>query len=38
MNKAYELGFPPGTTIYFVVDYDAYDFEVRIILSLTWLL
>ena len=29
MNKAYELGFPPGTTIYFAVDYDAYDFEVR---------
>ncbi|MEI3598132.1 DUF1906 domain-containing protein [Oceanobacillus sp. SE10311] len=29
MNKAYELGFPPGTTIYFAVDYDAYDFEVQ---------
>lgn len=29
MNKAYELGFPPGTTIYFAVDYDAYDFEVK---------
>lgn len=29
MNKAHELGFPPGTTIYFAVDYDAYDFEVK---------
>lgn len=29
MNTAYELGFTPGTTIYFAADFDAYDFEVQ---------
>ncbi|GGJ76996.1 glycoside hydrolase domain-containing protein [Virgibacillus salexigens] len=28
IRAANELGFPSGTTIYFAVDYDAYDFEV----------
>lgn len=27
-DKAKELGFPDGTTIYFAVDYDAYDYQV----------
>lgn len=27
-DKANELGFPDGTTIYFAVDYDAYDYQV----------
>ena len=28
VNKAFELGFPEGTTIYFAVDYDAYDYQI----------
>ncbi|GGP07881.1 glycoside hydrolase domain-containing protein [Oceanobacillus neutriphilus] len=28
VRAAYKLGFPTGTTIYFAVDFDAYDFEV----------
>lgn len=29
VSAANALGFAPGTTIYFAVDFDAYDFEVR---------
>lgn len=28
INATYQLGFPEGTTIYFAVDFDAYDFQV----------
>lgn len=28
INAAYELGFQEGTTIYFAVDFDAYDYQV----------
>lgn len=28
LHAAYQLGFPEGTTIYFAVDFDVYDFQV----------
>lgn len=28
INAAFNLGFPEGTTIYFAVDFDAYDYQV----------